>query len=42
MVRDLWFLDPMPLPPSLRCDSMAFYRWLSVVILQARKEGHRV
>jgi hypothetical protein len=37
MARLDWFLiDPLPVPPMVPRDSMAFWRWLSVVMLEAR------
>jgi len=36
--RDLWFLDPLPIPPNVSRESATFWRWFSRVTLQARAE----
>lgn len=36
---DFWPIDPMPIPPDVPRDSMAFWRWQSRVTLLARAEA---
>lgn len=37
-LNDYWSIDPLPVPPNVPRDSMAYWRWWSAVTLAARKE----
>ena len=36
---DFWLIDPLPVPPNVPRESMAFFRWWSAVTLAARQEA---